>query len=139
MTEQEESVRRWVVDGFSTGDTSFADEIIDAGFTYHQPGLPPVATGPDGYRQLVAAYREAFPDMTITLEEIVSSEDRAVARWTATGTNTGSMMGMPPSGESFEATGMNLFHLNGARVAEVWTNFDDLGMMQQLGFVPTPD
>ena len=138
MSTQKETVRRWVVDGFSTGDPALADEIIDPGFTYHHPGFPEMPTGPEGYRQTVALYRGACPDLTITLEDMVAEGDKVVARWTASGTNTGEMMGMPATGNAFEATGMNLFHMNGDKVAEAWTNFDDLGFMQQLGLVPTP-
>ncbi len=83
-------------------------------------------------------YRGAFPDMNITMEDMVAEGDKVVARWTAQGTNTGEIMGMPPTGKAFKATGMNMFRLNDGKVAEVWTNFDDLGMMQQLGIIPTP-
>ena len=136
--KNKETVRRWVVDGFRFGAEGIADELVDASFDYHHPGFPPVGNGPDGYRQLVQIYRDAFPDLIVTLENIVAEGDTVVARWTAKGTNTGEMMGMPPTGNAFEATGMNLFRLEADKVAEVWTNFDDLGMMQQLGLIPTP-
>ena len=74
----------------------------------------------------------------VTMEDMVADGDKVVARWTAQGTNTGEMMGMPPTGKTFKAGGMNMFRINGGKVAEVWTNFDDLGMMQQLGIIPTP-
>jgi steroid delta-isomerase-like uncharacterized protein len=136
--ENKAVVRRWVVEGFNTGDPAIADEIIDPAFSYHHPGLPPIPSGPEGYRQLVAMYRDAFPDLNITMVEMIAEGDRVVARWTAQGTNTGEMMGMPPTGKAFQAPGMNMFRINGGKVAEVWTSFDDLGMMQQLGIVPTP-
>jgi steroid delta-isomerase-like uncharacterized protein len=115
-----------------------AKEKILMSDNYHHPGLPPVPSGPEGYKQLVAMYRGAFPDLNITMVEMIAEGDKVVARWTAQGTNTGEMMGMPPTGKTFNATGMNMFRISGGKVAEVWTNFDDLGMMQQLGIIPTP-
>ena len=139
MSEQNKAVvRRWVVEGFSTGNSAIADEIIDPGFTYHHPRFPPLPAGPEGYKQIVAMYRGAFPDMNITMEDMVAEGDKVVARWTAQGTNTGEIMGMPPTNKAFTATGTNMFRINDGKVAEVWTNFDDLGMMQQLGMIPTP-
>jgi steroid delta-isomerase-like uncharacterized protein len=140
MSEKNKAtVRRWVVEGFNTGNPAIADKIIDPSFNYHHSGLPPVPSGPEGYKQLVALYRGAFPDLHITMEDMVADGDKVVARWTAQGTNTGEMMGMPPTGKTFKATGMNMFRINDGKVAEVWTNFDDMGMMQQLGIIPTPE
>ena len=105
MSEESKAVvRRWVVEGFNTGNLAIADEIIDPGFNYHHAGLPPIPPGPEGYRQLVAMYRGAFPDLNVTMVDMIAEGDKVVARWTSQGTNTGEMMGMPPTGKTFKAT-----------------------------------
>jgi predicted ester cyclase len=83
-------------------------------------------------------YHEAFPDIHVTIEDLIAEGDKVVARWTGGGTNTGEMMGMPPTGKAFKVTGVNTFRISGGKVVDTWVNFDTLGMMQQLGIVPTP-
>jgi predicted ester cyclase len=59
-----------------------------------------------------------------------------VVRWTARGTHKGELMGIPATGKPVVVTGMDIFHISSGKVVESWTNWDALGMMQQLGVIP---
>jgi steroid delta-isomerase-like uncharacterized protein len=80
----------------------------------------------------------AFPDMQVEINDLVAEGDKVVTRWTARGTNTGEMMGMPASGKSVTLTGITIDHYRDGKSIEHWENLDMLGMMQQLGAIPTP-
>ena len=83
-------------------------------------------------------WREAFPDLDITVDKQVAERDLVAVRWTARGTNTGTGNGIPATGRAVQATGTTLFRIADGRIAEEWTCADSLGLVKQLGLFPTP-
>jgi steroid delta-isomerase-like uncharacterized protein len=140
-TEQNKTfVRRYWEEVWNQGNLAVVDELIASDFDGHPlPGEPDFGRGPTGQKQFVDMYRTAFPDLRMTIEDMTAEGDRVAVRWTARGTNTGEMMGMPATGKHATVTGMFLNRLAGGKIAEGWGNFDALGMMQQLGVIPTPE
>jgi len=140
-TEQNKTlVRRYWEDVWNQGNLAVVDELIAADFDGHPaPSDADFGRGPAGQKQLVGLYRGAFPDMRMTIDDMAADGDRVVLRWTARGTNTGEMMGMPATGKPVTVTGMSLNRLVAGKIVEGWTNFDALGMLQQLGVIPTPE
>ena len=67
---------------------------------------------------------------------MVAEEDKVVVRWTASGTHQGSLMGIPPTGKEVAVTGVDIFRVKEGKLAELWLNWDQLGLMQQLGVIP---
>ena len=136
--ENKAIARRFVEDGFNTGNFAVVGEYIAPNFVNHDPGTPPLPSGPEGYKQLVTIYRTAFPDLHLSVEDLIPEGDKVVVRWTARGTNTGQLMGMPPNGKQMTVTGISILAITGGKVVEQRTNWDTLGMLQQLGVVPKP-
>ena len=83
-------------------------------------------------------WRDAFPDLDITVEKQVAEDDLVAVHWTARGTNTGTGNGIPATGRSVQITGTTLFRLDAGRIAEEWTCANSLGLMRQLGMLPAP-
>lgn len=83
-------------------------------------------------------WRKAFPDLAITVEKQVAERDLVAVHWTARGTNTGAGNGLPATGRAVEITGTTLFRMDDGRIAEEWTCANSLGLMKQLGLLPTP-
>lgn len=83
-------------------------------------------------------WREAFPDLHITVEKQVAENDLVAVRWTARGTNTGAGNGIPATGKAVQITGTTLFRMDEGKIAEEWTCADSLGLMKQLGMLPAP-
>lgn len=81
-------------------------------------------------------WREAFPDLHITVEKQVAENDLVAVRWTARGTNTGTGNGIPATGKAVEITGTTLFRMDEGKIAEEWTCADSLGLMRQLELLP---
>jgi steroid delta-isomerase-like uncharacterized protein len=140
-TEQNKAtVLRWFKDGFEKGNLALANEIFAADHISHDPGAPPGGwpRGPEGGKAIVATYRGAFPDIQFTIEEQIAEGDKVVTRWTARGTNTGELMGMPPTGKKATVTGIDISRMANGKIAETWGNFDTLGLLQQIGAIPAP-
>jgi steroid delta-isomerase-like uncharacterized protein len=138
MTDIRSIAERYATDVWNGGDLDAIDEIFTADHVYHDPALPSLAPGPEGVRQRVNAYMSGFPDARVRLDEIVVAEPLVIARWTWAGTNTGSLMGIPPTGRSPSITGMHWMRFSGDRIGETWVAADTLGLMAQLGLVELP-
>ena len=138
-TEQNKTlVRRWF-EAFSSGDLAAVDDLWAADVVDHSPAVPNQAPGREGIKQIVTSFRAAYPDLAFTVEDLIADGDKVASRWTAHGTNTGAFMGMPPTGKQVTIAGMLIVRVAGGTMVESWVNFDALGMMQQLGVIPTPE
>lgn len=111
------------------------DEIFTSDHVYHDPLLPDLPHGPEGVRRRVGIYLGAVPDARLTEDEWVEVGDRALLRWTWRGTNSGELLGIPPTNKSATTTGMHFFHLRDGRIAETWVQLDAVGFFTQLGLI----
>ena len=129
-------VRRLYEEAFNhASDLKVIDEFIAVDFRDHAgpPGLPP---GREGFRMLIAAWRHAFPDISVTVDMAVAQGDTVAIAWTGGGTHRGELMGIPPTGVAGRITGVIFNRLVDGRIVERWGNSDDLGLLQQLGVIP---
>jgi steroid delta-isomerase-like uncharacterized protein len=90
-----------------------------------------------GVKQVIAAYRAAFPDVHITIEDLVSEGDKVAERWTMRGTHKGEFAGIPATGKQVTSTGLVIVRIADGKVAEIWGASDQLGLMRQLGAIPS--
>lgn len=130
------TVRRYF-DAFN-GNAVSLDTIIDAECMQYDPATPLPGKGIEQTRHLHTMYRTSFPDLTFHVTDIFGAGDRVAACWTATGTQRGELMGMPPSGLKGEVTGTSIFRLKDGKLAEIRVNWDTLGLLRQLGVLPIP-
>ena len=137
MSEQNKAlVRRTLEEIWNKGNLAVADELIAPNHVAHDPASLNPGSGPEATKQQASTYRTAFPDLHITIEDQVAEGDQVVTRWTATGTHRGDLMGIAPTGKQMTITGINISRIAGGKAQEDWTNWDTIGMMQQLGAVP---
>ena len=73
------------------------------------------------------------------LEDMIAEGDKVAVRFTLRGTHGGDLMGIPPTGKPVAVTGIDINRIADGKIAERWANFDALGLMQQLGVIPTPE
>jgi len=93
--------------------------------------------GLEPYKQFISMYFTAFPDLHLTIEDIIAEGDNVVVRQTFQGTHKGDLMGILPTGKQATATGISIFRVANGKAVEQRANYDDLGLMQQLGVIPT--
>ncbi len=118
------------------GNLAVIDEIVAANFV-GRSALPGVAPDREGYKQFFAMAHSAFPDFHSTLEDMIAEGDKVVQRFTVRGTHKGEWMGIAPTGKQIEVGGIAIHRLAGGKIVEDWTSMDMLGMMQQLGVIPS--
>jgi predicted ester cyclase len=84
-------------------------------------------------------YRNAFPDVQMHVEDQVAEGDMVVTRWIASGTHQGDLMGIAPTGNRVTVAGTSIERVVNGKIEETWDNYDALGMMQQIGAIPSPE
>ena len=136
--ENKALARQFIEEGFSKGNLAVADAIIAPNFANHDPGTPPLPAGPEGYKQLVTAYRTAYSDLQLSVDDLFAEGDKVAVRWSARGTHTGQLGDIPPTGKQMMITGISVLTIAGGKVADQYTNWDTLGMLQQLGVIAAP-
>jgi len=136
-TEQNKSIaHRWIEEGWNKGNLAVVDQIYAPNYVQHEPSPVPV-TSSEALKHYVAGYRSAFPDLRFTIDDLIAEGDKVVWRFTSTGTNSGSFWGMPPTGKPGVVTGVVIYRFENSQIVEAWVNIDALGLMQQLGVIPT--
>jgi steroid delta-isomerase-like uncharacterized protein len=128
--------RRFYEDVMVGGDLGVIDELLTADFVDHEEGPPGSPGGHEGVRFFVTTFREAFPDMQVSMDDVIESGDRIVVRATMRGTQTGELMGIPASGNRVELEMIDIVRVEDGRVAEHWGAADNLSLMQQIGAIP---
>jgi steroid delta-isomerase-like uncharacterized protein len=137
MSEANKSlVRRWIEEAINKGNLSVVDEIVANDYVYREPMLGE-RRGKQAARELVTMYRNAFPDIKLTIDEQIAEGDKVVTRTTGTGTHRGELFGTAPTGKRVSGvSGICVTRIaNGKVVEDNWV-YDALGMFRQLGAVP---
>ena len=116
-------VHEFFEEAWVKGNVAAVDEFMAADYVEHpRPStLPP---GTEGLKQLIAAYRTAFPDLKMTLDDIFGEGEMVAYRWSVSGTHLGDWLGIPPTGNHITATGITIFRIAGGKVVESWTSID---------------
>ena len=112
------------------------DEIASPDFLDHDRENP--THDRDGAKQFAAMARSAFPDVAAKVEDLIAEGDRVVARATISGTHNGEFMGVPPTGKRITFTCIDILRCADGKIVEHWGEADNVGMLQQLGVIPTP-
>ncbi len=128
-------VRRLGVEPWE-GNLGVIDELVAPNYVGHDAAMPEDTQGPEGIKEFVGTYLAGFPDGKITIEEQLAAGDLVATRWTGRGTHQGELMGIPPTGKQVTVSGITISRVKNGKVVEEWSNWDTLGMLQQLGVVP---
>lgn len=137
MSEQNKTnVRRLFEELWNKGSLPVADELIAPTYTHHDASTPDVGRGPESEEKRVTLYRTAFPDLRLTVEDMIADGETVVARWSCRRAHNGNLNGIAPTGKQFAISGVSIVRFNGGKMVEGWINWDALGLMQQLGVVP---
>lgn len=135
-TEENKALaRRFFEDVWNKHNLALVDELFSPDYVDHDfpTGMPPTR---DGFKQFASMYFSGFPDGRIDIEEQVAEGDRVVSRWTGRATHTGEFMGIAPTGKQVVVGGININRVADGKLVENWGQFDQLGLLQQLGVVP---
>ncbi len=138
MTDQgnEQLYRRLIEEVFNRGNLDAVDDLVDPDCIEHQASAG--GNGPEGVRRVATFLRTAFPDFSLTIEDLAVSGDRVWARQRGGGTNLGAFLGRPPTGRKAHIEVFDVVRMKGGKIVEHWGVPDQLGMLVQLGHVTLP-
>jgi steroid delta-isomerase-like uncharacterized protein len=120
---------------WNRGNLDVIPELFTKDVVCHMVHSPDIK-GQDNWRVFITAFRNAFPDIQFTIEDHFGEGDKVATRWVFTGTHTGELTGIPPTGTKITVKGVNIYHFKDGKISEFWVTLDDLGMLQQLGVIP---
>jgi steroid delta-isomerase-like uncharacterized protein len=134
-TEENKALLRRFIELWNTGNVAVADEFVSAELIDHTL-LPGLLAGLAGFKLMVGGFRAAFPDLRITIDDLIAQGDKAAARVTFRGTHQGEFQGIPPTGKSFTMGAIGMLRFKDGEVVEHWATLDRLGLLTQLGVAP---
>jgi len=135
MSEENKALSRRFLQMFELGEPNMAEEIIAADYYNHD--APDPSIGLEGMKVSVTNFKKAFPDAQVKIAFQLAEGDKVVTRYTWRGTHQGEYFGIPATGKPVYWTAMVAFRIDDGKIREAWINYDRLGVMQQLGVIPT--
>lgn len=132
-------VRR-ILDAWNKGEAAVmtaSDELIAPNFVYHR-GTGDVIRGLKDYKQSMKELFSAFPDAHYTIDDMIIEGNKGAFRYTISATHKGALMGIPPTNKKVTIEIIGIYRMARGKIVEAWDKMDTMGLMQQLGVVPTP-
>ena len=140
IEDNKQVVRTFYEEVVNNRNMDLGDEIIVEDYIHHDPSLPPdVQRGRENYKRGFAIFTQAFPDLHGTIEALIAEGDLVTSRITWRGTHNGDLMGIAPTGKKVAFSFLSTQKVQNGKLVEGWVSFDALGMMQQIGAIPTPE
>jgi steroid delta-isomerase-like uncharacterized protein len=133
MSEVEE-VLDGIYEAVNTGNVALLDKLVAPDYIEHSEGFQ----GVERFRQQIIAFRAAFPDLHVTIEDLITDGDRFASRTTVTGTHTGDLMGMPATGKHISVQAVDIGRIQNGQAKERWGGLDMHTLLTQLGVIPAP-
>lgn len=133
LEENKLLIRFCVDEALNKGNLSVADEHFASDYLVHIPSRPDPGRGPGVFKDVIGMWRSAFADWHMTIEDLVADGDLVANRFTTTGTHTGPLMGIPPTGRRMVVRGQELHRIASGKVAESWICDDVPSILAQLG------
>ncbi len=130
-------VRRFIDEVFVGGKPGSIDEMVTADFAWHVGDSATMSR--EDFKQVTKRISAALDKVSFTIDDEIAEGDRVAVRLTAAATQVGEFMKIPPSGKSYKVTEIHIFRIEDGKIAEHWHEFDQLGIMQQLGQAPKAD
>ena len=141
MSRDEEQRNKEIVTAFVKATNKLEldklDDMVVEDYVEHEP-IPGQPEGREGLKWAYRTFNEPFPDLVFDFQDVIADGDLVVGRGIGAGHNTAPFMGIPATGKAVRWSGTRLFRMRDGKLVEGWINLDMLGLMQQLGVIPTP-
>jgi len=131
---QAEEVLHGIYEAINTGNLALLDKYVAPGYIEHSEGFQ----GVEPFRQQITAFRAAFSDLHVSIDELLTDGDRFASRTTVTGTHTGDLMGLPATGKHISVQAVDIGRIENGQARERWGGLDMYSMLTQLGVIPAP-
>jgi steroid delta-isomerase-like uncharacterized protein len=135
VEENKAETRRAIKEFWNQGNMELLDEFWAPNYVNHDPSNPEVRDL-EGFKQWVITVRNAFPDLNVTIDDLIAEGNKVVLRWSFRGTHKGEFGKIPATGKQVTITGITISRIADGKTVESWWSDDDLGLLQQLGVIP---
>ena len=126
--------QRFYKEVLNQGNLDVIDEVVDPNVVSHN-AIPGQKPGAAGFKEALAGFQKAFPDLKGVAEDIIAEGDKVICRFTTTATHQGEFMGYPPTGNQFSYEEIVIVRFKNGKIVEHWAVADVLAMMEQLGAI----
>jgi predicted ester cyclase len=133
-TPEVEEVLHGIYEAVNTGDLSVLEKFVAPGYIEHSEGL----VGVEAFQRQILAFRAAFPDLHVDIDELIVDGERFASRTTVTGTHTGDLTGISATGRQVRVMAVDMGRVQGGQAQERWGGLDMYSLLAQLGAVPGP-
>jgi steroid delta-isomerase-like uncharacterized protein len=131
-------VRRYFDEVWNKGDVASIDDLVAPGYVRHNDSVPGGGvTGSDVLKRIIISERVTFPDLTQSIEDMVSEADSVTVRLRCQGTMHGELLGCAPTGKRFSIPAIHIIQLSDSKIQEEWLTVNVIGIVSQLGLTPT--
>ena len=137
MSEENKGIVRRSYEEITAGDMGAFARYFASDLVLHGTGGMEIR-GIDGFKEMVSMYLSAFSELKTEIHDQAAEGDKVWTRLSHTGTHTGELQGIAPTGNGISIGVMNVHRLDGGKIVEMWDLTDEMGMMQQLGVIPAP-
>ncbi len=132
-------MRRWFQEVWNEGRMETIYELLSPdGVARGQRGAESEIRGPREFETFVREIRGSFPDIKVEVEDVFAADDKVVLRWSGVMTHSGDAPGLPASGKTVRSRGITIARFVDGRIVEGWDNWDQLGMLEQIGAYKQP-
>ncbi|HEX2630149.1 MAG TPA: ester cyclase [Chitinophagaceae bacterium] len=135
IAHNEELIKTYFNKAWNAGEVDILDSILDNDYINHTPSTKTGVHDRKELKTIIQSFRKAFPDLHFSIEDIIATNNRVVARVRMTGTHKDSLFGLPPTGKTVSVNQINIEQIENGRFTEHWRVTDELELMKQLGFV----
>lgn len=129
----EETMRRFVDEVINKQCLAIIDEVIHPSYVFRTPGQE--INGRQALKEFFIDYHTAFPDLLVTIDDLICTDNKAVLIFTLTGTHENELMGIPATGKQVKINGMTYSRIENGQIIEEWELLDQLTMFQQLDII----
>jgi predicted ester cyclase len=133
MSEVDE-VLAGIYEAVNTGNLALLDKFVAPGYVEHSEGFQ----GVEPFKQQITTFRAAFPDLRVTIEDVLTDGNRFASRTTVTGTHTGDQIGIPATGKRISVEAVDMGRIDHGQAQERWGGLDMYSLLTQLGVIPAP-
>ncbi len=131
--ENKKIARKFTEECWNKGRVEVVDELMSTGCRFHDPVFPSLASGADNFKQHVRTCRSAFPDLRVTIEDMIAERNEVVIHWTTRGTHREPFLGMPATEKSATVSGTTIHRIEKGKIVELWADWNLLSLLEQLG------
>jgi steroid delta-isomerase-like uncharacterized protein len=136
--DNKQIVQRFMDECWSRGNLNVVSELVAENCRHHDPVFPSLTSGAENIKNHIQNCRNGFPDLMVTSDDTIAERDEVVVHWTVNGTHKGQFLGMPPTNKKASVTGTTIYRIEGSKIAEIWSNWNLMSLMEQLGIAMAP-